>query len=382
MKMTGKDNRQPLHEQLRRHLEDGIASGKFQPRQLLPPEQELMAQFGVSRGTVRKAYDCLVHKGLVDRRSGQGSFVKELSTTMASARIGVVVPSQHAFDPSQDPLNWEVKLDVFNGILSEAYSHNMLPELVSYSPDILGAHRKDGYIVLDSYRELVNKMNDKVVPYSFFNLAGMLSNVRNGVSVDLQECFYQALKHLFDSGHRRVALIHKGDVLDSYWSVLREYCLPFDDELLTDSWAATSEEGFAAMERIYARTTRIDAVFCRSDIRAVGVLRFLKEKGVRVPEDISVMGFDNIKLAEENSLTTYDTRRFDAGREAVRLLASVMGMDGSPSEAGKIISLSGHIVERGTVMPKRPPESAAVKPAKTATARLRMPKSEVHHSGS
>jgi DNA-binding LacI/PurR family transcriptional regulator len=338
----------PLYQRIISYLESEIKHGSLKPGALLPCEQELVDKFGVSRGTARKAYDALVFSGLVERRSGQGSFVKGADPAggKSALKAGVVVPSADVFDPSKDPVNYEIRLDTLNGVLAEACARNIELELISYSPDLAENPRKDGFVILDSYRELVKALNGKNIPYSFFNLTGMVANVKTGVAVELEEYLYEALSYLFDMGHRRVALIHGGSI-DFYRSALNERRIPFDETLLCPALKGTVEDARAAAEELLSRTDKVDAIFCRSDIRAAGVLDCLRGRGIKVPEDISVMGFDNLKLAEELGLTTFDTRRYDSGREAVRLLAAVM-KSGS-QEPGGIVSLKGKIIERNTV---------------------------------
>lgn len=343
---------EPLHQKLMQFIERAISSGEYKIGDLLPGEQDLMNKFGVSRGTVRKAYDSLVFKGFVERRSGQGSFVRKKDLPEENIRrmkIGIIVPSHEVFNPNRDPLNYEHKLDVFNGVLAGASLCNAEIELVPYKPELKTSSPRDGYIILDSYRELVNAFNERNVPYSFYNLDGIISGVQHGVSVDLNESLYEAIKYLFSQGHRRVAMIDNGS-MGAYHSVLNEYCLPFEESLVALSWKGTEEEAYEATLKLLSEARKPDAIFCRSDIRAAGALKCLHDKGINVPGEISVMGFDNIHKAKELSLSSYDTRRYDAGYEAIKVLSSLLT---EIKEHGRmsfqITHLKGRIVERSTV---------------------------------
>jgi DNA-binding LacI/PurR family transcriptional regulator len=93
----------------------------------------------------------------------------------------------------------------------------------------------------------------------------------------------------------------------------------------------TIESGYAAMGRIAGRKLP-DAVFCANDYMAAGALKFLRSRGVRVPEDVAIVGYDNndIATAVDPELTTVDNRFFDLGRELAGNLLSLI--DGTASK--------------------------------------------------
>jgi len=81
------ESREPSYYQIKRALLSRIESGEWTPGARLPTEQELQDQFGVSRGTVRRALDELVFEGRIRRRSGKGTFVRELPARVQTQRI-------------------------------------------------------------------------------------------------------------------------------------------------------------------------------------------------------------------------------------------------------------------------------------------------------
>jgi LacI family transcriptional regulator len=105
------------------------------------------------------------------------------------------------------------------------------------------------------------------------------------------------------------------------------------DLVLTGNWSEAS--GHAAVERLAASRTAIDAIFCGSDQIARGVVDALRERGVRIPEDIAIVGFDNweiIAAATRPPLTTIDMNLPVLGRQAgLELLAMI---EGRPGRAG------------------------------------------------
>lgn len=81
------ESREPSYYQIKRALLRRIESGEWTPGTRMPTEQELQEQFGVSRGTVRRALDELVFEGRIRRRSGKGTFVRELPAPVQTQRI-------------------------------------------------------------------------------------------------------------------------------------------------------------------------------------------------------------------------------------------------------------------------------------------------------
>jgi LacI family transcriptional regulator len=82
------------------------------------------------------------------------------------------------------------------------------------------------------------------------------------------------------------------------------------------------EGGYTAMQRLYHRQPDLTAVFCASDEMALGAITFLHERGLRVPDDISILGFDNTKIAKISlpKLTTVAQPIYQIGREAMKKL--------------------------------------------------------------
>ena len=143
-----------------------------------------------------------------------------------------------------------------------------------------------------------------------------------------------AIRHLHDLGHRRIAHVTgpAGNVLtqERREGVLAERArlhLPMrDDWIMRGDFSLQS--GHEAARRIVAMPERPTAVFCASDMVAIGLMSGLAQHGLRVPQDISVVGFDDIEIAaySQPPLTTIRQDRHALGRRAAqRLLQSLTG---------------------------------------------------------
>lgn len=149
------------------------------------------------------------------------------------------------------------------------------------------------------------------------------------VIVDDFEGGYSATKHLIDQGCKQIAHIAgRKDVLNAcermkgYKKALEDHQIPFKEEYIRYCESITEEEGELFMEEFLTLPNPPDAVFCITDLVALGVIKALKSKGISIPSQIAIVGFSNWKLAEivSPSLTSIDQHGYQMGVEAVRML--------------------------------------------------------------
>jgi DNA-binding LacI/PurR family transcriptional regulator len=140
-----------------------------------------------------------------------------------------------------------------------------------------------------------------------------------------------ATEYLLEAGRRRIAVIgaHEGEVIGSAGLRLRGYRealdaagVAFDPRLIgyTDLWHRAN--GANSMRQLLSTGVDFDAVFGLNDTLALGAMRVMQEAGIRVPQDVSVVGFDNLDEGEYSlpSLTTIDPGREEIAETAVRVL--------------------------------------------------------------
>lgn len=148
---------------------------------------------------------------------------------------------------------------------------------------------------------------------------------------DDQQGIYLATRHLIEQGHRHIAYLgdsrrqDNSDLayqsrLEGYFQALQEGGLAVCNALVEAHIGAPDHEaGAAGMARIIERNKDITAVVCFNDTSALGAIAELKRRGLRIPDDVSVTGFDDVWEAygEEPALTTVYFDRFEMGRRAV-----------------------------------------------------------------
>lgn len=164
------------------------------------------------------------------------------------------------------------------------------------------------------------------------------------VAIDSVAAAGTAIEHLVQLGRGRIAAIGTarrpaGTVAlrqRGYREALRRVGLPEDRDLMGDVELFHRRDGYDAMRGLLSRRPELDAVFCFNDLLAFGAMRALQESGRRVPEDVAVVGFDDIEECRYSNppLTTIAPDKVALAEQAVRLLLERMdeSTTGEPQE--------------------------------------------------
>lgn len=224
---------------------------------------------------------------------------------------------------------------------------------------ILHSGLVDGVIVTSL--EINDPMVDALIERNFPFV--MVGRPRPGksiyyVDVDNEGSARRAVEHLIQLGRRRIATISGPqsltagvDRLNGYRAALQQAGLPLD-AALEECGQFTQSEGFAAMQRLLA--SRPDAVFAASDAMAQGALQAVAAAGLRVPDDIALVGFDDIPLSAhlQPPLTTVRQPIDRMGAVAVELLINRLNAPHSDQPQG--IMLPTELVVRASCGAKEP----------------------------
>lgn len=140
--------------------------------------------------------------------------------------------------------------------------------------------------------------------------------------------------HLIGLGHRRIAFLDASqsygnqEKYNGYRDALKKAGLPISPELVAVPEGNSAMHGYRAVPAIMASSAPPTALFASADSLAVGALRWCRENAVRVPEDLSIVGFDDIEAAAflDVPLTTVSYRADDVGEAAVRRVVELIGL--------------------------------------------------------
>lgn len=167
-----------------------------------------------------------------------------------------------------------------------------------------------------------------------FLLVGQISQFSSipSVHVDNITASYEAVTYLIQKGHRKIAMIRgSGEIsvgdhrFQGYRQALADAGIPVHEDWVVESGFSV-EDGMKAMRKIVESGSRPTAVFCASDWMAVGAMNELMDRGLRIPEDIAVFGFDGsyVSSVMRPKLSTVEYSATEIGMTAARNLVKMM----------------------------------------------------------
>jgi LacI family transcriptional regulator len=187
----------------------------------------------------------------------------------------------------------------------------------------------DGMIIIGSYSKgfysELKKANIPIVLVDTYQNPERFHEVR----IDDKLGGYMATKYLIDKGHKKIAFIsgalrEKGVTqlrFDGYRNALRESGITFEEKLVFPG-IVSFQSGVDNAKEVVTNTEGVTAVFCTADIIAMGAIKKVLEMGMKVPDDISIMGFDNLNISEYTSpsITTVSQDIELKGKAAVEII--------------------------------------------------------------
>lgn len=174
-------------------------------------------------------------------------------------------------------------------------------------------------IVSEMDAALIQELSSQRIPVVFYDVGTPSRNITN-IRVDYRSGMDKLLSYLYSLGHRRIGYaghhVTLGPIHERLQAVTDAMARYPDLEVETATDDDTLEGGRRAARQLLDRSPRLTALVCVNDVMAIGSLRELRAQGRRVPEDVSVTGFDNITLAQFAipSLTTVHIPRDQIGR--------------------------------------------------------------------
>lgn len=229
-----------------------------------------------------------------------------IAQSLASRRsncVGVLVSELHGpiFGSLVSSIEQELRLagkfTIFAvGHSDEAKEIEGINFLISRNCDALILHLE---AVTDEY---LRGLLDGDTPFVLINrdVDGLENNC---ITLDNEQGGYEATRHLLELGHREIAYISGpltwGDASDrlvGHKKALTEYKVEFDPNLMVEGNFMVPS-GYRAMQEIFERNVTFSAVVCANDEMAVGAMEVIREHGLSIPENLSVIGFDNVRWA-------------------------------------------------------------------------------------
>ena len=210
--------------------------------------------------------------------------------------------------------------------------------------------RVDGVAVVTFGTEeaIFDELKSRKIPLVFIDVGPALPRVSN-IKIDYLNGIRQAVQHLAALRHSRIAFISGPLSLKSavarqraFTDSMEEIGLPVIPKFLIEG-NHTMEGGMAALKQIVALRNRPTAVICSNDMTAIGVMRQSYEEGIQIPRDLSLIGFDDIRLAKFTipPLTTVKMSQTEIAQMAFNaLLAEVQRENPSPNGTEYVLRTS------------------------------------------
>ncbi len=328
--------RLPVYESIADRLRRSIRAGQYRAGDLVGSEQGLARQEGISRMTMRRASEVLINEGLLERRPGKGLYVRDIAGRDTLRRIQVVAGN----------LGWEPSLQVSRGVQAAAQGMRTIVQLYDAHGDTdldlemlrqLPDSAAQGAVIMSLHSPVFNDAVCRLATTGFpFVLADQRMRDLNvpSVTADNYEGGYKAAEHLLSLGHKRIAFV--GDLeattvedrLSGMRDAIADAGLPFVRSLVAD--ASEGKESMDQWMEFSAVVIRDllnlpeppTAIFCSCDAIAYTACRVAGSMGMKVPQDLSVMGFDDTPLARMvcPTLTTIHQPFEQMGKAAIELL--------------------------------------------------------------
>jgi len=255
--------------------------------------------------------------------------------TRESKTVGLIIPEVvHHFFSS-----------VINGIIEQAEKKGYLVIILQSNEsyklekkqiDLLISKRVDGIMISLANKTVdishLKRVKELEVPLVMFDKISKLVDCSKVVIND-RAAAYMATKHLIDRGCKRIAHF-RGALLPQnsidrflgYKKALQEHGLEFDSSLVYICENVDYEDGIRAANTLLEDHNDVDGIFAITDLAAIGAIAVLNEKGIRVPDDIAIMGFSNwfVSSAITPSLSTVDQPGYEMGKRTFKQLYKEM----------------------------------------------------------
>lgn len=329
------------YQVIRQEIKSLILSGQLKAHEQIKTEIELAKDFNISRQTVRQALGELVSEGWLYRVQGRGTFVSnwDRPNQVDTRNIGLITTYlfSHIF-PNIVKGAQEVLRKKEFGLLISSTDNDVEKERNSLESYLMKPLQ--GLIIEPTLSALPNPnidyyltLEEKGIPYVMTN-ANYPQIGAPTLLLDDEKGAHLAVEHVFQLGHTRIAGLFHRELLQGvrrmrgYISALKHFGLRTRSQ-----WVGVYNTG--EKERISAllrgmldlpRTERPTALICFNDEVAIGLLDTIRELGLVIPDDLSVVGFDDssIATASEVKLTTIAHPKEEMGRMAAQMLMDMI----------------------------------------------------------
>ncbi|MBQ2923573.1 MAG: LacI family DNA-binding transcriptional regulator [Tyzzerella sp.] len=280
-------------------------------------------------------------KEIADQLGYSPNYIAQSLSTRATHTLGLIIPNIDNPVYSQMVAGVELYANQkgYNLILGLSNS-NLKKELFYF--DMLQRERVDGLILFPTFMDaLEDKLNKNEEMKSKVVLCGS-SGISSIKDISYAKCnnrigAFLAVSHLIETGRKRIGCIFPVSTEQQYYSrklgyqeALRSHNIPYDESLI--KVCSSNDESIVCATKELLDEQHPDAIFCLYDYCAFNVMHAIQSKGLHIPHDISVIGYDNIPMGNyySTTLSTIDTHGAEVGRLAAELLVEKLTIPDTP----------------------------------------------------
>jgi DNA-binding LacI/PurR family transcriptional regulator len=337
-----------------------IATCQLNPGDKLPPVRELASHLRINLHTVRAAYHRLEENRMISIRRGVGAVVLDYkpsdavsANSMPTHTFGVIVPDLgNPFYP--EFLSGAARVAQQQHVLLITSDTQNDHSLGKAHFETLLAKKVDGMLVgpwglsPDQNEAFKGDYHEYPIPLVFIDQPHIEGYA---VLLDSKNAGLLATQHLIEHGHKSIAMITGSlavptlnEVYQGYRLALKNNGIEFHPQIVIEADGFSYSEGYHAAKLLIESGNLPEALFAAGDLYAVGAMKALRENRIRVPEDVAVIGYNNIDVANYTipTLTSVSTPIYDLGVRSAELLLKLVSRE--PVEREKLILPSRLIV--------------------------------------
>jgi len=358
---------QPLYDRLKFQLLKEIITRNYKPDDKFSTEQEITKKYNISSITATKAIFELVHLETLYRRQKMGTFVKNVNTynrKKIKKEILVILPEWWDM-PIQASSLYPVFLQINNFFTKNQFEityHNLYLSNERSNEKLYTRVVNNEFSGIFFVGEIANinlqiKLMNTGIPSilieNFFLMGDNFYPNSIIIAPDNIKGGYLAAEFLIKNNHKIIATViteDKGAFLrfDGYKKALKKHNIKINPRLITFTPNGGTDGGYHGIEKFLKRKTRPTGIFLANDFMAIGAIKRIFEENLFVPDDISIIGFDDAEIAKiaNPGLTTIHVDREKLGKIACEKMLSLIEDE---KKEEKQILLEPSVVKRNTV---------------------------------
>ncbi|MFU0800013.1 MAG: GntR family transcriptional regulator [Xylanivirga thermophila] len=331
------DEKLPLYQQIKEYFVNKIEAEEIANGELLPSENEIVKNFNVSRHTVRQAFALLENEGYIKREQGRGTICLGKKKTHSNRTIAVVTTyiSDYIFPHIINGI--EDVLSSKGYTLSLASTNNNKDNEALFLQKFID--QKVAGMIIEPTKSAKNnpnldyflQMEQKNIKYIM--LHATYPNINSAfVVMDDIKGGYLATKYLLQLGHKNIAGIFKSDDIQGakrqqgFINALKEYNIMPDDNLIGNYTTENMNYYPYQFTSYLINNNKPTAIVCYNDQIAMKVIDAIKDNGLKIPDDISIVGYDDSSFAtaSEVKLTTISHPKKEMGKQVANFLLDML----------------------------------------------------------